>query len=277
MSPSKTGNSQIRSKVRTSSPRSTICLTGDLFRQPKVDDEEEPVTAMIIRHLVLPASTVHRQYQGEFDNIIQQAEFQATTFYRSITRDTAALALHLANRTPELGLDSIAYLESYPTDEWLSKKLQKVVSIFACSAATIMDRIVGRERLNRLTYCPNICVVKSDLWNEWSNVKSRAQRPLAFQKHFNKVEPASDKSNKKTWAAANQKEPLSRTRGLKVFCETENGRVIDLGKLADDTSEDIQSESQAIEVENEGVCSTEIDWNMDGVDLEALLELVTDG
>jgi hypothetical protein len=140
-----------------------------------------------------------------------------------------------------------------------------------------MDRIAGREGLNRSLYCPNICVVKSDLWNEWSNVKSRAQRPLAFQKHFQKVEPAPDKSNKKTWAAANQKEPLSRTRGLKVFCEMENGRVIDLGKLAEDTSEHTHSESQAIGIENEGVCSTGIDWNMDGVDPEALLELVTHG
>lgn len=219
---------------------------------------------------------MQRPYQRQFNNVIEQADSQASTFYASVTPETAALTLHLAKRIPDFALESIAALCSYPTEEWLSDKLQEMVSIFACSAATIMERTASRQATDRSSRCPNICVVKPDLWEQWSKAKSRVENPLAFQKHFRKVESASGTRNKMTWAALNQEEPLSRMTKVKVFCEMESGRVIELGQLADDTSSHTPHERRAIEVDSEEGLGEGIDCNLGGVDLGYLLSMVTD-
>jgi len=263
-------------RVRTTSPRSTVCLTGVLYRPPTVNSDQQPMTALLIRHQVLATRTVQRPYQREFNNVIEQADSQASTFYASVAPETAALTLHLAKRIPDFALESNAALCSYPTEEWLSGKLQEMVSIFACSAATIMERTASRQGTDRSSHCPNICVVKPDLWQQWSKARSRVENPLAFQKHFRKVETASSTRNKMTWAALNQEEPLSRMTKVKVFCEMESGRVIDLGELADDTSSHTPPERRAIAVDSEEGLGEGIDWNLGGVNLEDLLKRVTD-
>ena len=208
----------------------------------------------------------------KFSDVIEQADFQARTFYASVTPRTAALTLHLTDKIPDLA----AVLCSNPTEEWLSGKLQEVVSLFACSVATIMERTASRKGTDRSSHCPNICVVKPDLWEQWSKAKSRVETPLAFQKHFRKVESASGTRNKMIWAALNQEEPLSRMTKVKVFCEMESGRVIELGQLADDTSSHTPHERRAIEVDSEEGLGEGIDCNLGGVDLGYLLSMVTD-